>query len=169
MDRTAAPEALVRALAETTTRTEAVTRRLSAVDLATGPGPGAWSPNEVLWHIRASADVYGEHVARILDEDTPVWRRVSPRARMKKSRYDQLPFAESFAAFAKQREALVALLGGVVPDAWQRFAIIHAGQRASRLTLRERIRGMADHEDIHCAQTEHRRTPAATRGEHDEQ
>lgn len=98
------------------------------------------------------ADVYGEHVRRILDEDTPRWRHVSPRARMRKARYDQLPFAESAAAFALQRTGLLARLMSIPAEAWHRFAIVRVDDRQQRLTLEERIRGMARHEEIHCAQ-----------------
>lgn len=154
MDRTAEPAAFLRTLAETAVRAEAIAGRLSAAQLSAPPASGGWSPNEILWHIRAVADVYGEHVSRILNEDTPRWRHVSPRARMKKVRYDQVPFAESCAAFAQQRADLLALLGSVAPEAWQRIALVRAGEREWRLTLHERVWGMANHEEVHCAQME---------------
>lgn len=156
MDRTAEPAALVRSLAETTARVEAVGRRLSADQLRVSPVAGGWSPNEILWHIRATADVHGEHIRRILDEDEPRWRHVSPRARMKKARYDQLPFAESFAAFAQQRGDLVALLGSVGPEAWERVALVFVPYYKSewRLSLQPLVWGMADHEEGHCRQME---------------
>jgi hypothetical protein len=162
MDRAAEPATLVRCLSETAARVEAVGKGLSAAQLLVSPAPGGWSPNQILWHLRAQADVYGEHISRILDEDTPRWRHVSPRARMKKARYDQLPFDQSFAAFARQRAGLVALLEGIPPEAWQRFALVRVEQRESRLTLHERVRGMAMHEQIHCAQIEE--VAAALRG-----
>jgi hypothetical protein len=154
MDRTAEPALFLRSLAETITRVEAVGHRLSAGQLMAPPEPGAWSPNEILWHIRAAADVYGEHIRRILDEDTPGWRHVSPRARMKKSRYDQLPFAESLAAFARQRAGLLALLQRLEQPAWERVALVRVDQREWRMTLHERVWGMANHEEAHCAQLE---------------
>jgi len=117
MDRTAEPATLVRSLAETTVRVETVARHLSAAQLTVSPAPGGWSPNEILWHLRAQADVYGEHIRRMVNEDTPRWRHVSPRARMKKARYDQMPFADSFAAFAQQRTDLLSLLGSIGPEA----------------------------------------------------
>lgn len=154
MDRTAEPATLVRSLAESTVRVEAVARHLSAAQLRVSPVPEGWSPNEILWHIRAQADVFGEHITRIINEDQPRWRHVSPRARMKKARYDQLPFVESFAAFARQRSDLLALLGSIAPEAWQRIAVVRVGEREWRLTLQERVWGMANHEEIHCAQME---------------
>jgi hypothetical protein len=154
MDRTAEPATLVRSLAETTARVETVARRLTAAQLGVSPVPGGWSPNDILWHIRATADVYGEDITRIMNEDQPCWRHVSPRARMKKARYDQLPFAESFAAFARQRTDLLAMLGSVAPEAWQRIALVRVRESERRLTLQERVWGMANHEEIHCVQME---------------
>jgi hypothetical protein len=158
MDRTAEPAALVRGLAQTTARVEAVGKRLSAAQLRASPVPNGWSPNEILWHIRAVAEVHGEHATRILNEDIPRWRHVSPRARMKKARYDQLPFAESLAAFAQQRADLVALLESIAPEAWRRIALVHVPhnkrQPEWRLPLRALIWGMTDHEEGHCAQME---------------
>lgn len=154
MDRAAEPTILVRSLAETTARVGAVARSLRAAQLRVSSAREGWSPNEVLWHIRATADVYGEHIARIMNEDEPRWRHVSPRARMKKARYDQLPFAESLAAFAQQRTDLLALLGGIAPEAWHRVALVRVGEREWRLSLQERVWGIANHEEIHCAQME---------------
>jgi DinB superfamily len=152
MDPNADAATLLAALADTPARIEAVAERLSAAELTAAPSAGGWSPNEILWHIRATADVYGEHIARILDEETPRWRHVSPRARMKKARYDELPFAESFAAFARQRRDLVALLESLGPEAWQRAALVRDGERESRPTLQERAWRLAAHEQIHWSQ-----------------
>lgn len=154
MDRDAQPAELVRALARTPARFRAVGGHLPASRLREPPAPGAWSPNEILWHVRAVADVYGEHVGRLLREEQPRWRHVSPRQRMKKARYDHLPFQESLETFERQRGQLVELLGGLEAAAWRRFALIRVAERESRLTLYERIRGMAHHEEIHCAQLE---------------
>jgi len=154
MDRDAEPETLLQRLADTTARIDASVRHLSAAQLTVSPAPGGWSPNEILWHVRAAADVYGEHIRRILNEDAPRWRHVSPRARMKKSRYDQLPFAESFSAFEQQRTDLLALLRSVAPEAWERAALVRAGDRERPLTLRARVWVMTSHEAVHCAQME---------------
>lgn len=42
----------------------AVASRLPAERLDTAPEPDAWSPKEVLAHIRACCDVWGENMAR---------------------------------------------------------------------------------------------------------
>ncbi len=154
MDRTAGPDVLLPWLAQTVATFDAIGRSLPAALLSAPPEPGQWSPNEILWHVRAVADVYGEHALRILNEDLPAWRHVSPRARMKKARYDQIPFAESLSAFQRQRADLTTLLDGLAPEAWQRVALVQVDAKESRLSLQERIWVMAAHEESHCAQAE---------------
>ena len=128
--------------------------RLPTGPLSARSAEGEWSANEVLWHVRACADVYGEQVARIIEEDQPRWRHVSPRARMKRTRYDELPFSESFAACRQQRIELVERLERLPTEAWQRFAFVRTEKGESMLTLQQRVSGMAVHEAIHCDQFE---------------
>lgn len=156
MDVGAISRALLDGLGQTMRCVQHVGEQLSPVELRSAPAAGAWSANEILWHIRAQADVYGEQIARILEHDEPRWRHVSPRARMKKARYDQLEFAESAKAFAVQREQLIARLRGLAPEAWGRFAVVRVAHRESelRLTLAERVSGMVSHEGVHCGEME---------------
>lgn len=141
-------------LARTPARIESAVARLPTGPLSARSAEGEWSANEVLWHVRACADVYGEQVARIIEEDQPRWRHVSPRARMKRIRYDELPFADSFAAFQQQRIELVERLERLPTEAWQRFAFVRTEKGESMLTLQQRVSGMAVHEAIHCDQFE---------------
>lgn len=156
MDRKAEPGTLLAGLGKTLACVESAAAALTPAQLRTAPAVGAWSANEILWHIRATADVYGEQIGRILDEDVPRWRHVSPRARMKKARYDLLEFAEAAAAFASQRNDLVTRLRGLQAEAWGRFAIVRVAHREGdwRLTLDERVWGMVSHEEVHCRELE---------------
>jgi hypothetical protein len=115
-------------------------------------------PAEIL----RSLDDVSERMARILDEDTPRWRHASPRARMKKVNYNQLPFAESFATFKQQRADLIARLEKL-PEAWERHALVYVPYYKTevRFTVRVLAWGMADHEQGHCDQMEE--TAAALR------
>ena len=135
-------------------RIEAAATRLRAEQLPARPAEGAWSANEVLWHVRACADVYGEQVARIVEEDQPRWRHVSPRARMKRTRYDELPFADSFAAFRHQRIELVERLERLPGEAWKRFAFVRTEKGEAPVSLLQRLSVMAQHEAVHCDQFE---------------
>jgi hypothetical protein len=150
---------ILRGLAETISRIGAVAQRLTSLQLQDSLTPGVWSPNQILWHIRATGDDHIDHVQRILNEDEPHWRHVSPRARMKKksSRYDLLPFAESFTAFQHQREALVAQLSAIPATAWQRFGVINVPyqpDRPVRATVHQIVAGMVAHERGHCREME---------------
>ena len=83
---------------------------------------------------------------------------------MKKSRYDQLPFAESFTAFERQRTDLLALLRSIAPEAWERAALVRVGAREQPLTLQARVWVMASHEAVHCAQMEETATAVRQSG-----
>ena len=61
----------------------------------------------MLAHLRASHDVLGGSILRILREDTPSWRRLSPRAWMRKTDYPTWAFEPAFAAFTAQRTELL--------------------------------------------------------------
>lgn len=155
MDAKVEPGTLVDGLENTLRGVERVGRQLPAAQLKRAPVAG-WSANEILWHIRAQSDVYGEHIARILEEDEPRWRHVSPRARMKKVRYDLLEFGESAAAFRTQRIELVARLRALPEEAWERAGLVRVAHREGdwRLTLKERVQGMVSHEQSHWGQLE---------------
>ena len=94
-------------LLETTPRRiSAATRRLSDGELNWKPAADSWSINEVLAHLRCCADVWGESIRKILTQDQPGFRYVSPRGWIKKTNYLQLEFQASFLAFHTQREEL---------------------------------------------------------------
>ncbi len=152
LERDATPETVVQRLAETVSRFQAVPQERAPEQLAVSSKPEEWSPNDLLWHLRSAADVHGEYIKRILDEEQPRWRHVSPRARMKKVPYRDLPFAESVAAFAKQRAELLGVLEALPPEAWQRVALIQNGGREQVQTLHQRAWAMAAHEMAHWAQ-----------------
>lgn len=51
----------------------AMTAGLSSADLRKRPTSDEWSINENLAHLRASADVWGRYLARIVAEDNPTF------------------------------------------------------------------------------------------------
>jgi hypothetical protein len=66
-------------LAETPARITTLTADLTPEALQRRPTPEEWSANEVLAHLCACADVWGTCITRIIEEDRPIWRAVSPR------------------------------------------------------------------------------------------
>src|SRR5574341_1459385 len=103
MSRTMSIEQVVTLLREAPSRISAMTSSLTPDQLRTSPGPGEWSANEVLAHIRACADVRGGAIHTILDEDTPTIRAMDPRRWMRETDYLDQDFRTSLEAFTAQR------------------------------------------------------------------
>ena len=89
---------------------EATGGRAPRRSLRPSRAPDEWSINDNLAHLRASADVWGKYMGRIVAEDHPTFTSINPRAHMRKTDYPDLEFAPSFRAFSVQRDALIAML-----------------------------------------------------------
>src|SRR5262245_15784229 len=84
--------AVVTALSATPEQIERITRGLKDRELSLTPDAGAWSAQEIVAHLRACADVWGRSIDRMLDEDHPTVRYVSPRGWIRKTDYLQQTF-----------------------------------------------------------------------------
>ena len=140
-------------LPETPRRIAGLTEGLAPTQLRASPGPDAWSVNDVLAHLRACHDVLGGNLLRILAEDHPAWKRMSPRAWMRKTDYPAWEFAPALEAFTRQRGELLRVLEPLPRDAWARTAteIGTHGETHQRSAL---YYGdwLADHERVHWEQ-----------------
>jgi hypothetical protein len=137
-------------LPETPRRLAAVTEGLTPTELRATPEPGAWSVNDVLAHLRACHDVLGGSILRIVAEDTPRWRRLSPRTWIGKTDYPEWEFAPGFTAFKEQRTELLNVLEPLPPEGWDRFALV--AERDGKIEARSaRYYGdwLAEHERQH--------------------
>lgn len=141
-------------LADAPPKIAALTTGLSAAKLRARPEPDAWSINEVLAHLRACADVWGGYIARILAEDTPTFRAVSPRTYIHKTDYPELEFTPSLAAFTAQRDDLLAVLAALPPESWSRAANVTGAGRRLTPTVLSYCDRMARHEQEHLRQIE---------------
>jgi hypothetical protein len=65
-------------LAATPARITDLTEGLSPTQLLTPPEPASWSARDVLAHLRACADMWGNYIGMILAEDRPTFRAVNP-------------------------------------------------------------------------------------------
>src|SRR6188508_219949 len=101
---------IVRQLREGPRQIEIMTANLAPADLRRRPTPDEWSINDNLAHLRASADVWGRYMGRIVAEDSPTFTSTNPRAHLRKTDYPDLEFAPSFRAFSEQRDALMLML-----------------------------------------------------------
>lgn len=87
-------------LQENPARIEQLTVDLSPAQLQAAPAPGEWSLNDILAHLRACADVWGDCIATTLAEDTPMLRAINPRTWIKQTGYPALEFQTSLRSFA---------------------------------------------------------------------
>jgi DinB superfamily len=124
MTQTLAIVEIMAILRETPGRLAALTEPLTAAELHAPPAPDSWSVNDVLAHLRACHDVLGGNALRILAEDHPSWKGMSPRAWLKHTDYPTWSFRDAFQAFRRQRAELLAVLEPLPPDAWERTATV---------------------------------------------
>ena len=145
-------QSLLATLAGTPNEIARIARGRTASQLHRRPLPDAWSAHEILAHLRACAEVWGRSIGRMLEEDRPTIRYVSPRGWIRKTDYLQVGFHDSLAAFSRQRAALIATLEGLAAVDWSRGASFTAttlGREGTVLTYAERI---ARHELTHLDQ-----------------
>lgn len=83
-----------------------------------------WSLNAVLTHLRACNDVLGGNMLRIVAEEDPAWRAMSPRTWQRRSGYHDWEFEPAFEAFERGRAELLAALEPLPPAAWERTATV---------------------------------------------
>ncbi len=145
------PTAVIAMLNSTPRRIASVTLGLSDKDLIWKPSPDSWSVNEVIVHLRACADVWGDSILMILREDTPTFRYVSPRTWIRKTNYPQSDFQASFLAFRRQRDELLKALQPLAHEDWLRRAIVRATKPREETVLSYAHR-LAGHEAGHCDQ-----------------
>ncbi len=151
-DKILSPEQVLALLAQAPERIAALTAGLADAQLRLSPGPGEWSANEVLAHLRSCADVWGGCMAQMLAQDGPTIRAVNPRSWIKSTDYLELGFHASLEAYTAQRAGLLALLEPLTPADWARTATITgAGAPLVRSVL---IYGdwLAHHERPHLKQ-----------------
>lgn len=141
-------------LVDLPTRIAALTEGLTPVQLRSDPGKGEWSANDILSHLRACADVGGDCIAAMLDEDTPTIRAISPRAWIKQTDYPELEFRDSMQAYVAQRSALLERLGPLNEDEWLRGATVKKAGKTLHRTIFFYARWMADHERAHFKEFE---------------
>src|SRR6266851_5468511 len=142
-------ERVLTLLAGTPTRITALTADLSSEALQTRPTPDEWSANEVLAHLRACADVWGNYIMTIIAEDLPTWRAVSPRTWIKQTDYPELKFRPSLRAFTTQRADLLAVLSPLPLDAWERSARVSTVGRVLEPTVLSYAERLLVHERSH--------------------
>ena len=147
-------EQVLTLLAETPPRLAALTAGLSPAQLQTPPSPDGWSANDVLAHLRACADVWGNCIVAMIAEDTPTLRAVNPRTWINKTDYLELEFRPSLRSFATQRADLLAVLSSLPPEGWSRAATVTGAGKVLERTVLFYALWLARHERPHVKQVE---------------
>jgi hypothetical protein len=153
-DRSLTPEQVLTLLAETPPRLAALTAGRAPTQLHTAPSPDEWSANDVLAHLRACADVWGDCIAAILAEDMPTLQAINPRTWIKKTDYLELEFGPLLRSFAAQRADLLAILTGLPREHWSRRATVTGAGKALERTVLFYAQWLARHERAHVKQVE---------------
>ncbi len=148
------PEHVLALLAATPPRLAILTAGLSAGLLRTAPSADEWSANDVLAHLRACADVWGDCIMAMLAEDTPTLRALNPRTWIKKTDYLDMDFRSSLGAFVAQRADLLAVLEPLPPEGWSRAATVTGAGKALERTVLFYAQWLARHERPHVKQIE---------------
>ena len=147
-------EQVLTLLAETAPRIAAHTAGLTAAHLQATPSHDEWSANDVLAHLRACADVWGNCIAAMIVEDTPTLRAVNPRTWIKKTDYLELEFRPSLRAFTTQRADLLAILEALPREGWSRAASVTGAGKVLERTVLFYAQWLARHERQHVKQVE---------------
>jgi len=147
-------EQVLTLLAATPPRLAALSAGLASAQLHTTPNHDEWSANDVLAHLRACADVWGNCIVAMIAEDTPTLRAVNPRTWIKKTDYLELEFRPSLRSFATQRAELLAVLGPLPHEGWSRAATVTGAGKVLERTVLSYAQRLARHERPHVKQVE---------------
>jgi len=141
-------------LDETPRRIAALTAGLAPAQSRTAPYHDGWSTNDVLAHLRACADVWGNCMAAVIAEDAPTLRAVNPRTWILKTDYLDLEFRPALRTLAKQRDELLAVLKPRPREGWSRTATVTGAGKVLERTVLFYGQWMAGHERPHVKQIE---------------
>jgi hypothetical protein len=147
-------EQVLTILAATPPRIAALTAGRVPAQLHTTPNHDEWSANDVLAHLRACADVWGNCIVAIIAEDTPTLRAMNPLTWIKKTDYLEQEFQPSLHAFATQRTDLLAVLEPLAHEGWSRTAIVTGAGKVLERTVLFYAQWLAGHERQHLKQLE---------------
>ncbi len=145
-------ESVLEMLAETPKEIGRIARGHDDGQLHRPPAAEAWSARDIVAHLRACADVWGRSIGRMIQEDHPTIRYVSPRGWIKKTDYLDEDFRASLRAFAEARSALLDTLRTLDTAGWSRRATVTGTTLGRDATVLLYARRIAEHEVHHLDQ-----------------
>ena len=149
MARSITNEQILTMLAEGPERIADLTDGLEPKQLHTASDEGQWSLNDILAHLQACSDMWGDCIERILTEEKPTIRAVNPRTWITRTDYPDQNFHISLQAFTEQRSGLLKLLESLPPENWSRNAIITGAGKPLERTIYFYAQWLATHEGSH--------------------
>jgi hypothetical protein len=141
-------------LAATPPRIATLTAGLAPEQFQTAPAPDQWSANDVLAHLRACADMWGNCIMEIIVHDHPTLRAINPRTWINKTDYREQLFQHSLDAFTAQRADLLAVLEPLAPEGWNRAATVTVAGKPFERTVLFYAQWLVEHERPHLKQIE---------------
>ena len=127
----------------------------SSAVLATRPGPGSWSPTEIVCHLRDVEEppilAFGATVDDLATWKigAPIGHPLDPDRWAVERQYVRNDPHEALAALRRRRREVVTLLSALTPAEWQRGGI-HPSH--GRRTLLDWVGRLAAHDDNHLDQ-----------------
>jgi hypothetical protein len=148
-------ETILRLLDFTPRRLAELTEHTSPQLLDQEPAASEWSASQVLAHLRACADVWGErYMLPILSQEHPTIKAINPRTWILSTHYLELEFQPSLLAFTEQRARLLSVLSALSPQDWQRGNTLLGAGKPLQQTLQLHADRMARHDRVHLKQIE---------------
>jgi hypothetical protein len=116
------------------------------------PAPDAWSARDIVAHLRACAEVWGRSIERMITEEHPTIRYVSPRGWIKRTDYLEQSFHDSVREFSLARAGLIDTLSALNARGWARRATFTGTTSGRDATVLGYARRIAEHEVRHLDQ-----------------
>jgi hypothetical protein len=116
------------------------------------PAPDAWSARDIVAHLRACAEVWGGSIRRMLTQDHPTIRYVSPRGWIRRTDYLEESFEASLREFSQTRAGLIEALSALDTAGWSRGATFTGTTLGRVATVLSYARRIAEHEVGHIDQ-----------------
>jgi hypothetical protein len=136
-------------------RLEKATRGLQTTQLYVRSDAEPWSVSDILAHLRACSDVWGNSIIAMITRDNPTLPYVSPRSWMNKPTYREQAFDGALVSFTQERQKLVKALTELDEAGWLRRATFTGVSDRQRdqtvLSYSDRI---VNHEQPHLDQIE---------------
>jgi hypothetical protein len=114
-----------------------------------------WSVSDILAHLRACSDAWGNSIIAMMTRDNPTLRYVSPRSWMRKPKYRDQEFDAALKSFTQERQKLVKALADLDEAGWLcRGTFTGTSPRQRDQTVLSYSDRIVNHEQPHLDQIE---------------